>query len=221
MRVAHENQDSDHHPARSCLHQDEAPLSVVVEFYNRCLGEVLSTYLRHADPQLDVCHQGDTGSPAEVQIYLTDLPSLDASRHLRYPNAKIIVIDEGLEPHQQQAVFQHPGVCGLIQRNCSQHLLVKAIRCVAAGELWIDRETIKYLLNHRGHGASPKHVHLTRKEQQIVDLVLQGLKNKAIAEEVFLSESTVKVYLSRVFRKYGVKNRCQLMTLLTRPNGFN
>lgn len=201
--------------------KDRKPLQVVVGLYNQCLAEALCRFLRNEDPNLLVSQVTEPSLPDSAQIYLTDLPTLASGRHPRCPDARIIVIDEGLDLYQQQSVFRHPGVCGLIRHDCSDQLLVKAIRCVAGGELWIDGETVKQLLSQQPAPPQPGSVHLTRKERQITDLVLQGLKNKAIAAEVYLSESTVKVYLSRIFRKFSVKNRCQLIAHLTQPSSLH
>ena len=51
---------------------------------------------------------------------------------------------------------------------------------------------------------------LTRREGQLVTLLSQGLKNKEIATALSISEGTVKVYLSRLFQKLGVKDRFEL-----------
>jgi DNA-binding NarL/FixJ family response regulator len=52
--------------------------------------------------------------------------------------------------------------------------------------------------------------HLTLREKQIIDLVNQAKLNKEIAYDLHLSEGTIKVYLSQVFRKLGVRNRLEL-----------
>jgi DNA-binding CsgD family transcriptional regulator len=53
-------------------------------------------------------------------------------------------------------------------------------------------------------------VSLTKRESQLVSLLSQGLKNKEIASTLTISEGTVKVYLSRLFQKVGVKDRFEL-----------
>jgi DNA-binding CsgD family transcriptional regulator len=53
-------------------------------------------------------------------------------------------------------------------------------------------------------------VALTQREGQLVSLLSQGLKNKEIATTLMISEGTVKVYLSRLFQKVGVKDRFEL-----------
>jgi DNA-binding CsgD family transcriptional regulator len=74
---------------------------------------------------------------------------------------------------------------------------------VAEGGLWFE-ETLKTSFT------SMRTVSLTRRESQLVSLLSQGLKNKEIASTLFISEGTVKVYLSRLFHKLGVKDRFEL-----------
>src|SRR5208283_3565117 len=57
---------------------------------------------------------------------------------------------------------------------------------------------------------SAKMIALTKREGQLVTLLSQGLKNKEIATALSISEGTVKVYMSRLFQKLGVKDRFEL-----------
>ena len=82
-------------------------------------------------------------------------------------------------------------------------LQVKCLQKVQAGELWFEKAlTDSFLCARR--------VALTQREGQLVSLLSQGLKNKEIATTLMISEGTVKVYLSRLFQKVGVKDRFEL-----------
>jgi DNA-binding NarL/FixJ family response regulator len=95
------------------------------------------------------------------------------------------------------------GVRGILKKNQSVDAHLDCFRSVASGETWIDRELAGLLI--RGHK-----VHLTKRERELVGLVAQGLKNKAIATALEISEGTVKVYLSRLFTKVGANDRFDL-----------
>jgi two-component system nitrate/nitrite response regulator NarL len=56
---------------------------------------------------------------------------------------------------------------------------------------------------------------LTTRERQIVLLVAAGLRNKAIADELGLSEGTIKAHLHRIFQKLGIRSRCQLIVAVS------
>jgi DNA-binding CsgD family transcriptional regulator len=75
--------------------------------------------------------------------------------------------------------------------------------CVNAGELWFEKTLTDSIMGARRYA-------LTRREGQLVTLLSQGLKNKEIAVALNISEGTVKVYLSKLFQKLGVKDRLEL-----------
>jgi DNA-binding CsgD family transcriptional regulator len=74
---------------------------------------------------------------------------------------------------------------------------------VNEGEFWFEKALTDSFL-------SAKRIALTKREGQLVSLLSQGLKNKEIASMLLISEGTVKVYLSRLFQKVGVKDRFEL-----------
>jgi DNA-binding NarL/FixJ family response regulator len=95
------------------------------------------------------------------------------------------------------------GVRGILRKTLPTELQVKCLQKVHAGELWFEKAlTDSFLCARR--------VALTQREGQLVSLLSQGLKNKEIATMLTISEGTVKVYLSRLFQKVGVKDRFEL-----------
>ena len=95
------------------------------------------------------------------------------------------------------------GRSGYFAEDPSHGLQVKCLHKVQAGELWFEKAlTDSFLCARR--------VALTQREGQLVSLLSQGLKNKEIATTLMISEGTVKVYLSRLFQKVGVKDRFEL-----------
>jgi DNA-binding NarL/FixJ family response regulator len=95
------------------------------------------------------------------------------------------------------------GVRGILRKTLPTELQVKCLQKVQSGELWFEKAlTDSFLCARR--------VALTQREGQLVSLLSQGLKNKEIATALMISEGTVKVYLSRLFQKVGVKDRFEL-----------
>src|SRR5579862_2965168 len=95
------------------------------------------------------------------------------------------------------------GVRGILRKTLPTELQVKCLQKVQAGELWFEKAlTDSFLCARR--------IALTQREGQLVSLLSQGLKNKEIATTLMISEGTVKVYLSRLFQKVGVKDRFEL-----------
>jgi DNA-binding NarL/FixJ family response regulator len=95
------------------------------------------------------------------------------------------------------------GVRGIVRKTLPAETLIECLRKVNQGELWFEKSLTDSML-------SARKVSLTRREGQLVTLLSQGLKNKEIATVLCVSENTVKVYLSRLFQKVGVKDRFEL-----------
>ena len=92
------------------------------------------------------------------------------------------------------------GVRGILRKTLPSELLIKCLQRVNEGEFWFEKALTDSFL-------SAKRIALTKREGQLVSLLSQGLKNKEIASMLLISEGTVKVYLSRLFQKVGVKDR--------------
>jgi len=95
------------------------------------------------------------------------------------------------------------GVRGILRKNLPADLQVKCLQKVYEGELWFEKALTDSFL-------TAKRVALSQREGQLVTLLSYGLRNKEIASTLRISEGTVKVYLSRLFQKVGVKDRFEL-----------
>ena len=95
------------------------------------------------------------------------------------------------------------GVRGILRRTLPVETLVRCLNRVNEGELWFEKALTDSIMTARSYS-------LTRREGQLVALLSQGLKNKEIATALNISEGTVKVYMSRLFQKLGVKDRFEL-----------
>ncbi len=103
------------------------------------------------------------------------------------------------------------GIKGVIPGNTSTLLLKKAIRVVAGGEVWLDKETVKNLISGVNAVKENKVTNLSDREREIIALVSRGYKNKEIANNLFISEPTVKSHIYNIFRKLEIQNRPQLV----------
>ena len=96
-------------------------------------------------------------------------------------------------------------------RRCSS-----AVRRVYQGEQWIDRETLSRALGTACCSAKPPAAKRARTSPrasllEIVRMIAQGLRNKAIAERLSISEGTVKIHLHNIYEKLGVDGRLELV----------
>lgn len=111
------------------------------------------------------------------------------------------------------------GVSGLISKENGSSLLFKAIEKVYRGEFWFERfvmgHTIKRLvneqLNYRENLKNSNLHNFTEREKEVINLICQGLKNKQIADKLFITETTVRHHLSSVFEKLNVSSRLELV----------
>jgi len=120
----------------------------------------------------------------------------------RFPGSRIVLWVHSIEAEIAYQAFEH-GIRGILRKTLPLESMIACLRIVAAGGHWFDEVTEAAL-------RTVKTVHLTPRESQLVNLLTTGLKNKEIATALFLSEGTVKVYLSRLFQKLGVKDRFEL-----------
>jgi DNA-binding NarL/FixJ family response regulator len=95
------------------------------------------------------------------------------------------------------------GVRGILRKTLPVETLLRCLSRVHEGELWFEKSLTDSIMSARRYT-------LTRREGQLVSLLSNGLKNKEIATALNISEGTVKVYLSRLFQKLGVKDRFEL-----------
>ena len=98
------------------------------------------------------------------------------------------------------------GAQGVIRKTAPLQSLLDCVRMVAAGNTWMDD-----IMFQGGEKNGSGRSNLTLREQQVAELVEQGLKNKEIASAMNLAEGAVKVYLSRLFKKTKVRDRFELM----------
>jgi DNA-binding NarL/FixJ family response regulator len=95
------------------------------------------------------------------------------------------------------------GIRGILRKTLPLETLIRCLDRIQHGELWFEKALTDSIMGARRYS-------LTRREGQLITLLSQGLKNKEIATTLTISEGTVKVYLSRLFQKLGVKDRFEL-----------
>jgi len=127
-----------------------------------------------------------------------------------YPKLKVVIT--GI--HDQDIIFAYIqlGVKGHFADDMGQDLLKRAIRVLHQGEVWFDREvSAKVLAMFIGQSVAAnyaaQHPVLSERESEVMECVSRGMKNRVVAETLFISESTVKTHLYKIYEKLGVKDR--------------
>lgn len=101
--------------------------------------------------------------------------------------------------------FIERGCAGVLPPDASLALALQAVKAIARGEIWASRRVLAELL--RGLLNADQKAKLTRREDEIFTLVVQGKKNHEIADELFISRETVRWHLRRIYSKLGLHGR--------------
>jgi len=168
----------------------------------------------------------------EPDILLLDLkmPGLDGLGTLQrlqaaHNKTRVIVLTASDDKNEFVQAMKL-GTSGIVLKQTATEMLIKSIRKVHAGEIWLDSHTTAAVIRQfvaaeeaappapsaptpspqRDRERSP----LSQREREIVALVAQGFKNKEMSEKMFISEQTVKNHLHNIFDKLGVSDRLEL-----------
>lgn len=139
------------------------------------------------------------------------------------PGVRILVFGHGLERPYLHRIIR-AGADGYINERMSGDMVRRALRCVRQGEIWAERvvlsefarsaveleDMIETIIEHKVEKLGNV---LSRRETDVFQLILKGLTTKEIADELALSQQSVKLYLGRVFKKFDVSNRAQLILM--------
>ena len=129
---------------------------------------------------------------------------------------KVVLLTAGLDDDEMIRALRL-GVSGVILKVMASRLLIQCIRTVAGGGRWIekdleDRAVQRTTSDPHGTGLSPREI-------EVVRMVSRGMRNRQIAQQLFISEATVKVHLHNVYEKLALKSRVEL-GLFAREKGL-
>jgi DNA-binding NarL/FixJ family response regulator len=130
------------------------------------------------------------------------------------PDLKLIVQAVSADENHTVELYRR-GVRGIISRSISPDLLVRCVRRIAAGETWIDNQSVNWVIEaYRAQAAalvSPRtQPRLSNKEMAIIACITQGKRNKEIAFQLGTTEQVIKNYLRKIYDKLGVSDRLEL-----------
>jgi len=224
-RTLHISRPSAVAPRRPILTRSRVPVRLAIATQPTLFRDALSRLLSR-EKDFQVVGQGwEENQIAEFltrekpRILVFDYEALGAnsegiiSRLRRVaPETRILVMATRSGDETAERVLR-AGASGLVGKQLDLDTLLRAIRAVAAGEVWANRRTTALTLAHLtdvSERAPATRRQLTHREQQIVDCVARGLRNKEIARHLNISESTVKSHLNNIFQKLGLEGRFAL-----------
>jgi two-component system response regulator DevR len=155
-----------------------------------------------------------------LDIRLPDGSGFEACRQIlaRHPDTQVLVLTSVIDDSLVYEAMSS-GARGYLLKEINPPVLCQAIIDVAAGKFILDPTVTTRILNFVRFGApqsdGDKLAQLSAQERRVLALVAEGKTNKEIAEQMGLSDKTVKNYLSNIFEKLQISRRSQAAVLYT------
>jgi DNA-binding NarL/FixJ family response regulator len=135
----------------------------------------------------------------------------------RFHRGRVIVIAEKLSEANALPLLRQ-GAKGLLKYSEMSAYLRWTLREVSEGGFWVPRALLSRFVESSLEGTrrpppSPEGVRMSRREKEVMELLLQNLSNKEIGTKLHMSERTAKFHVSNLLAKYGVKRRADLILL--------
>jgi DNA-binding NarL/FixJ family response regulator len=153
---------------------------------------------------------------ARLELVLVDASSTDhllellaSFRRLR-PRIRLIVLGGTTDFEYIERVIA-VGARGVLSHEATEKEVLMAVEVVNDGSVWAPRRVLSRLLDRANEAPGlPSEVHLTKREIEVLRLLMLGLSNREIAHSLSVEQATVKAHLGRLMRKAGVSNRTAL-----------
>jgi DNA-binding NarL/FixJ family response regulator len=200
------------------------------EVVRRGVREMLTT-----EPDIEVVGEAATAAEAlrripeaapdvaVLDVRLPDGSGVEVCREIRarMPDVRCLILTSfGDEEALMDAIMA--GASGYVLKGIRGTELLTAVRGVAAGRSLLDRATVQRAMERLRRGPAgrgtddDRRTHLTDQERRILDLVGEGLTNRAIGERLHLAEKTIKNYVSSLLAKLGMERRAQAAAYVAR-----
>ncbi|MGD8117834.1 LuxR C-terminal-related transcriptional regulator [Vibrio sp. TRT 29B02] len=170
----------------------------------------------------DTLQAMDEGQGQLDSLVLIDYHYLDDSKFEYYSSAKShsdatikeIVFNCPIDASSSQ-LFKWRNLVGVFYLDDEVPLLLKGMEKIMRDEMWLSRKVAQDYIEHfrcaNTVTTSQAYANLTKREKEIMRLLGHGASNIQIADELFVSENTVKTHLHNIFKKINAKNRLQAL----------
>ncbi len=155
-----------------------------------------------------------------MDIGLPDISGIEATKRILEINskAKVIILTSHLSEQEVMDAL-HAGACAYAMKDISTDILKMVIKTVDEGAMWLDPQVVP-ILREKNCGVIPprqmsramfkeQHANLTQREYEVLKLVVEGLSNNEIAQELTISEHTAKAHVCNIIQKLVVDDRTQ------------
>lgn len=148
-----------------------------------------------------------------MDIRMAELNGVQATREIksRFPEVQVIVLTNYDDDEYVFDCLRY-GASGFLLKDVTPEDLVKAIKCAVKGRSLMDPLVLNKVLARFRHLAQDGSGHadrLSQREKEVLTALTAGLSNKEIAQQLFITEKTVKAHFSSIYRKLNVRRRSQ------------
>lgn len=214
------------------------PLRLVLVDDHEMVLHGLDTMLGHFPEEVAIVGQATTGAIAlrmvaeeKPDVVMSDIrigkeSGLDLCRQIttQYPDTKVVLLTVYDDEHYLYQALR-VGVSGYILKRIDGQELVSHLRRIREGEIVVDqglagRVALSAAHLNRGEFWSGVHLGLTQRESEVLELLVSGHSNKAVASKLVVSEDTVKTHIRGLYRKLGVADRSGAIAVALREGLF-
>ena len=146
-----------------------------------------------------------------MDLMMPEMDGIEATRSIRSlsPSTKVIILTSFAEDDKVFPSIK-AGAQGYLLKNVSPADLIKAVKAAHRGEVQLDPEIAKKLMDeYSSRPSKPTSGELTEREMEVLRLIARGLNNRDIAGKLVLSEKTVKTHVSNILSKLHLSDRTQ------------
>ncbi|MGR9050447.1 response regulator [Halobacillus faecis] len=157
-----------------------------------------------------------------LDIHLQDVSGIELTQLVKedYPECKVLILTFSDNDYYLQASMD-AGADGYLLKEMSSEELVYGIKSVYKGNCVIPPSMTKALLHNQNKKENVQSKTLTQREFEVLRELSKGLSNKEIAHILFISDKTVKIHISNIYKKLKVKSRSQALLYAVKQQWFN
>jgi DNA-binding NarL/FixJ family response regulator len=153
--------------------------------------------------------------PVDVAVLDVNMPGkngLELAKLIRkeYAHVQVVFLTMYHPAALNTEALYSPFANSYVLKNSGSHILCEAIEATHAGQVYLDPK-LKDSIKLPPAGFLPSSVKLSSREKEIIKLILQGKGNREMAEQLFISELTIKTHRKNIYNKLDVKNVAELI----------
>ena len=195
---------------------------------NMLQNELLLTFLKNETgvdglcvPKVSSADPFDKKEAFPLQLVILDCKDFDVDtlwneidhwQREKACNCMLVLCNVDPEMNVEKTALAHD-IRGIFYNNAPLQIIIKGISAILKGDFWYSRDFLKkYLLETRHllkYTNSSAILHLTLREREILTIIASGYRNKAISDQLNISEHTVKTHIYNIYKKINVSNRLQ------------